>query len=148
MTVHDCSVFKDGTLPPSGGILSTHDVPVDIICTPTRVIRIDKDNQPPKPTGIYWNLLTEEKYKQIPVLREVKKWQGELTGSQIFVGQTNTITISPEVRASAETGRSNHAGSGAKKDNNLRTNEKTSKLPSSAEINIPGLESLSLRRKK
>jgi 5-formyltetrahydrofolate cyclo-ligase len=40
-----------------------HDVSVDVICTPTRVIRVDKPV--PKPSGIYWDLLSPEKLSQV-----------------------------------------------------------------------------------
>lgn len=64
-TVHDLQVFEE-KLP-----REIHDVPVDIIYTPTRVIRT---KQPyPKPKGIYWDLLGEEKLNSIPILRELKK---------------------------------------------------------------------------
>ncbi|XP_071737759.1 5-formyltetrahydrofolate cyclo-ligase-like protein COG0212 [Rutidosis leptorrhynchoides] len=50
--------------------LLIHDVPVDIICTPTQVIFT---NTPiPKPQGIYWDKLSPEKLGQIKVLRELK----------------------------------------------------------------------------
>lgn len=50
--------------------LLQHDVAVDIICTPTQVIRTDKSI--PKPTGIYWELLSPQKLSQIKVLRDLK----------------------------------------------------------------------------
>jgi len=50
------------------------DVPVDVIVTPTRVLRTD--TRQPKPDRIYWELLPEEKIQAIPLLREL---QAELT---------------------------------------------------------------------
>lgn len=47
-TVHDCQLVDDIPLEK----LAIHDVPVDIICTPTRVIFT---NTPiPKPQGLYF----------------------------------------------------------------------------------------------
>lgn len=50
--------------------LLRHDVPVDIICTPTRVIYTNTEI--PKPEGIYWDLLSPQKLAQVRVLRELK----------------------------------------------------------------------------
>lgn len=52
--VHDCQVVK---IPCT--ILSKHDAPVDIICTPTRTYRTT-DYSLPKPEGIFWNELSPE----------------------------------------------------------------------------------------
>jgi 5-formyltetrahydrofolate cyclo-ligase len=46
------------------------DVPVDVIVTPTRVLRTD--TRQPKPDRIYWELLPEEKIEDIPLLRELQ----------------------------------------------------------------------------
>ena len=51
-SVHDCQVFDE--LPPN--LFQSHDVPVDIIVTPTQVIRVEK--RLAKPVGIIWKLLT------------------------------------------------------------------------------------------
>ena len=45
-TVHDCQVVDD--MPP--GELTKHDVPVDVIVTPTRVIRVSE--RVGKPSGV------------------------------------------------------------------------------------------------
>ncbi|MCD6086671.1 MAG: 5-formyltetrahydrofolate cyclo-ligase [Candidatus Hydrothermae bacterium] len=47
-----------------------HDIPVDFIVTPEGVIATDTAF--PKPSGIYWGLLDEEKIKTIPILRELR----------------------------------------------------------------------------
>ena len=66
-TVHDEQVVDD--IPP--GQLTKHDVPVDIIVTPTRTIRVP--NRAPKPSGVFWDLLSPQKLAQIKVLRELKR---------------------------------------------------------------------------
>ena len=43
---------------------------MDCIVTPTRVIRTSPTR--PKPTGIYWDLLSPQKLAQVKVLRELK----------------------------------------------------------------------------
>ena len=50
--------------------LERHDLPVDIICTPTRVIYTN--TKLPKPTGIFWELITPEMKSDIGVLHELK----------------------------------------------------------------------------
>ncbi|GMN48519.1 hypothetical protein TIFTF001_017684 [Ficus carica] len=64
-TVHDCQLVDD--IPVEK--LLIHDVPVDIICTPTQVIFTNTTI--PKPQGIYWEKLSPEKLGQIRILREL-----------------------------------------------------------------------------
>ncbi|KAI4346529.1 hypothetical protein L6164_007418 [Bauhinia variegata] len=66
-SVHDCQLVDD--IPVEK--LLIHDVPVDIICTPTQVIYTQTSI--PKPQGIYWDKLSPEKLGQIRILRELKK---------------------------------------------------------------------------
>ncbi|WP_054854361.1 5-formyltetrahydrofolate cyclo-ligase [Vulcanisaeta distributa] len=47
------------------------DLPVDVIVTPGRVIRV-KRVDPPKPRGIYWDFVTNEMLREIPLLSELK----------------------------------------------------------------------------
>lgn len=60
-TVHDVQVV-DQDLPET-----EHDFRVDIIVTPTRVIRCDRV---PRPPGIIWDHLDEEKIAAIPILAD------------------------------------------------------------------------------
>ena len=53
-TVHDTQLLDGGEIDTRR--LLRHDVPVDLIVTPTRTIWIDKAAQPAKPEGIYWDL--------------------------------------------------------------------------------------------
>ena len=46
-----------------------HDVPMDLVVTPERVLRPDGRE---KPTGIDWDLLSEERLEEIPVLRRLR----------------------------------------------------------------------------
>ncbi len=62
-TVHDLQVYRD-QLPQD-----KHDVPVDLIATPTRLIQaVDRR---PKPRGIYWDQLDATKLNEIPILKEL-----------------------------------------------------------------------------
>ncbi|VEU37178.1 unnamed protein product [Pseudo-nitzschia multistriata] len=70
-TVHDCQVIEDENDMPEGWALTKHDVPVDIIVTPTRVIHVF--DRAPKPSGILWDLLSPQKLAAIRVLRQLKQ---------------------------------------------------------------------------
>jgi len=65
-TVHDCQVFDQ--LPEK--LFREHDVPVDIIVTPTQVIRVA--DRLKKPLNIFWNMLTREKMKKIGILKQLR----------------------------------------------------------------------------
>jgi 5-formyltetrahydrofolate cyclo-ligase len=65
-TVHDCQVV--GTFP-----TEKHDIPVDCILTPARVY--ETNTVLPKPNGIYWELVTEEMLRKMPVLEELRRTQ-------------------------------------------------------------------------
>jgi 5-formyltetrahydrofolate cyclo-ligase len=62
-TVHEIQVRPAGTIP-----ATAHDVPLDLIVTPDRVIDC-RDRRKPRPTGgINWRELTAEKIAAIPLL--------------------------------------------------------------------------------
>lgn len=63
-SVHDVQVIE-GRLPQD-----PYDVPVDYIATPMKLIVAEE--RPPRPPGILWDLLPEEKLREIPLLRELK----------------------------------------------------------------------------
>ena len=65
-TVHDVQVFDQ--IPES--LFQSHDLPVDVIVTPTEVFRVE--TRKPKPDHIIWNLLSQEKFDQIPILKEIR----------------------------------------------------------------------------
>lgn len=65
-TVHDLQVL-DGRIPQD-----PWDVPIDIIATPTRLIRCTRMNR--RPPGILWELLGNDKLTEIPILKEVRSW--------------------------------------------------------------------------
>jgi 5-formyltetrahydrofolate cyclo-ligase len=59
-TVHDLQIV-DAPVP-----MTSHDVPVDLIVTPTRVIRTARRR--PKPAGIAWNELSPDQLAAMPAL--------------------------------------------------------------------------------
>ena len=69
-SVHDSQVVAESDLPVS--CLSKHDLPVDIIVTPSKIINVRKRLTKPL-GGIYWDLITEERLEQIPILRQLKE---------------------------------------------------------------------------
>ncbi len=64
-SVHDIQVL-DQRLPQD-----PYDVPIDIIATPNRLVVVKE--RPSRPPGILWNLLPEEKIREIPLLKELKE---------------------------------------------------------------------------
>ncbi len=58
-TVHDVQLIEESVEP------ARHDVPIDVVCTPTRTIRTEAG---PKPTGIYWSALDGTRREEIPIL--------------------------------------------------------------------------------
>ena len=51
--------------------MTDHDIPLSAIITPKEIIEIQSTL--PRPKGIYWNLLPDEKIDEIPVLRKRRK---------------------------------------------------------------------------
>ena len=90
-TVHDCQVIED--MPE--GQLTKHDVPVDIIVTPTRVIRVG-EARAPKPSGVYWDLLSPQKLAQIKVLRDLKRRIEAEQGRSLPSGPDETLPPTAE----------------------------------------------------
>ena len=65
-TVHDSQVYD--TLPQE--LFKDHDVGVDLIVTPTQVIRVSPS--PQKTAGINWSLLSNRRLKIFPILRQLR----------------------------------------------------------------------------
>lgn len=67
-TVHDCQVVDE--FPDI--IFGAHDLPVDVIVTPTQTIFVDPKLT--KPTEIIWSEISQRRITAIPVLNDVKKF--------------------------------------------------------------------------
>ena len=70
-TVHDCQVLDD--IPED--LMCPHDLMVDYILTPTRIIRCgggEDGTHITKPSGILWQTLSREKFNQIPILKTLR----------------------------------------------------------------------------
>jgi 5-formyltetrahydrofolate cyclo-ligase len=83
--IHDCQLVDDI---PSERMLC-HDVPVDIICTPTRTIRVPRVL--PKPIGIYWDKLSPQKLASIRILQVLKKKLEEELGQELPSGPSEVL---------------------------------------------------------
>ncbi|CDQ84290.1 unnamed protein product [Oncorhynchus mykiss] len=76
--VHDCQVVD---IPED--LIESHDITVDYILTPTRVIKTDC--QRPKPQGIIWTKLNAEMLEKIPVLKKLRALEEE-QGKDVTLG--------------------------------------------------------------
>ena len=63
-TVHDVQVVEDIPIEP-------FDVPIDIVVTPTHVIRTRSRHA--KPKGIIWDLLDPSRLEEMPILKELRE---------------------------------------------------------------------------
>jgi len=66
-TVHELQVRPAGAIPVTG-----HDIPVDLVVTPDRVIDCRPGRGPRPDPGICWPELTEEKIAAIPLLSALR----------------------------------------------------------------------------
>ncbi|XP_037821571.1 methenyltetrahydrofolate synthase domain-containing protein-like [Lucilia sericata] len=81
--VHDAQVVDNLPI----NLFQKYDSPVDMIITPTEVIRVAK--RLPRPAGIFWELLSERRLKIIPVLQVLKETQ-EKAGKVIVLKEEDT----------------------------------------------------------
>lgn len=112
-TVHDEQVVTD--IP--AGSLTKHDVPVDIIITPTKVIRVP--NRAPKPSGIFWDLLSPQKLAQIRVLRQLKQEIEERQGKPLPSGPDEVLP--PVAKKSGNNKKNKNPGSNPGRNGNARS---------------------------
>ena len=87
-TVHDCQVVGDEDVPSSQ--MLEHDVPVDVIVTPTRVIWTDRSSHK-KPSGILWHKLSPQKLASIRILNELRSKIEAETGQELPYGPDETL---------------------------------------------------------
>ncbi|CAJ1454760.1 unnamed protein product [Effrenium voratum] len=105
--IHDCQLVDDI---PSEKLLC-HDVPVDIICTPTRTIRVECSL--PKPTGIYWDKLSPQKLGSILILQKLKAKLERETGEALPIGPDEIL---PPTAKREGKGKDKGKGKGKGKD--------------------------------
>ncbi|XP_058442970.1 methenyltetrahydrofolate synthase domain-containing protein [Malaya genurostris] len=91
-TVHDVQLYD--TLPDN--LFQSYDLPLDLIVTPTEVIRINKRLS--RPTGIEWNLLSSRRLEIVPVLKSIKERE-EKSGKVIELKSEDTDVESYQQKA-------------------------------------------------
>lgn len=104
--IHDCQLVDDI----AAERMLSHDVPVDIICTPTQTIRVTRTL--PKPPGILWDKLSPQKLASIRILQVLKRKIEEETGERLPTGPSEVL---PPTAA-----RGGKLGKGGKKGNGKR----------------------------
>lgn len=82
-TVHDCQILD--SLPEN--IFEKHDVPVDIIVTPTQTLAIGERLK--KPDGIYWEMLTQRRVKSMEILQQLHEKEKQ-DGKTITLKENDT----------------------------------------------------------
>nr|XP_046241280.1 methenyltetrahydrofolate synthase domain-containing protein isoform X2 [Scatophagus argus] len=82
--VHDCQVVH---IPEE--LMEGHDLTVDYILTPTRLIKTNC--QLPKPQGITWTKLDTEKLERIPILKRLRALE-EQAGKDVTLGAAPVVT--------------------------------------------------------
>ncbi|XP_034282454.1 methenyltetrahydrofolate synthase domain-containing protein isoform X6 [Pantherophis guttatus] len=94
--VHDCQVVD---IPEE--LLDDHDLTVDYILTPTRIIKTECKQ--PKPWGIMWNKISQETLKKIPVLK-ILHGREKLEGKDVLLKdeRPDTLTAEKTLRAANE----------------------------------------------
>jgi 5-formyltetrahydrofolate cyclo-ligase len=115
-TVHDCQVIDNVGDMPDDWRLTQHDVPVDIIVTPTRTIRVS--NRAPKPSGIFWDLLSPQKLAAIKVLRQLKE--------EIESEMGKTLPTGPDEILPPVASRNNNKGNKRRRNNTDRPRQNKS----------------------
>ena len=68
-TVHDSQIVDDGDIDPD-----RHDVPLDLVVTPTQTISTGTAAE--RPAGLYWDAIESEKIEAIPVLQRLQPKEG------------------------------------------------------------------------
>lgn len=132
-TVHDEQIVSD--IPP--GALTKHDVPVDIIVTPTKVIRVP--NRAPKPSGVYWDLLSPQKLAQIRVLRQLKQEIEEREGKPLPSGPDEVLP--PVAKKSGKPNNRKGSGQEGRRGSSLRSDSKRMATRVTRSSTIPASES-------
>lgn len=118
-TVHDVQVYD--TLPES--LFQSYDLPLDMIVTPTEVIRVSKRLH--RPEGIEWNLLSSRRLEIVPVLKCIKERE-EKSGAVIELKSEDTDVESyqQKSRQNRRSFRRNQSGQRRRRRSDRRVSEK------------------------
>lgn len=116
-TVHDIQVYD--TLPEN--LFQSYDLPLDLIVTPTEVIRVSK--RLTRPAGIEWNLLSSRRLEIVPVLKSIKEKEEE-AGKVIELKSEDTDVESYRQKARRRSFRGKEPGQRRRRRSDRRTSEK------------------------
>lgn len=118
-TVHDVQVYD--TLPEN--LFQTYDLSLDLIVTPTEVIRVSK--RLPRPAGIEWKLLSSRRLEIVPVLKCIKEFE-EKSGKEIELKaeDTDVESYQQKSRQNKRSFRRNQSGQRRRRRSDRRTSEK------------------------
>uniref|UniRef100_A0A8C6SJ22 Methenyltetrahydrofolate synthase domain-containing protein n=1 Tax=Neogobius melanostomus TaxID=47308 RepID=A0A8C6SJ22_9GOBI len=105
--VHDCQVVE---IPE--GLLESHDLTVDYILTPTRVIKTNC--LLPKPHGIIWSKLDIEKLEKIPILKKLRALE-EQTGKDVTLGVAPAKAEPSQAKKEGESTKAKRVGTVSEK---------------------------------
>lgn len=78
-----CQVFDE--LP--ADLFGAHDLPCDLIITPTEVFRVSE--RLPKPEKIIWGMITREKFQKIDILKEIQFKEKRAGNDVRLMGETD-----------------------------------------------------------
>ncbi|XP_051157595.1 methenyltetrahydrofolate synthase domain-containing protein [Leptopilina boulardi] len=82
-TVHDCQIVDD--LPSE--LFQAHDLPVDIIVTPTQTIVVSEKLK--KPDSVIWNILSNRRLNSMPILQQLKE-EEENEGKEVVLKEDDS----------------------------------------------------------
>ncbi|XP_043462642.1 methenyltetrahydrofolate synthase domain-containing protein [Leptopilina heterotoma] len=82
-TVHDCQIIED--LP--SHLFQSHDLPVDIIVTPTQTIIVSEKLK--KPDSVIWSILSNRRLKSMPILQQLKE-EEEKEGKEVVLKEDDS----------------------------------------------------------
>lgn len=118
-TVHDVQVYD--TLPEN--LFQSYDLPLDMIVTPTEVIRVSKRLR--RPEGIEWKLLSSRRLEIVPVLKCIKERE-EKAGAVIELKSEDTDVESyqQKSRQNRRSFRRNQSGQRRRRRSDRRASEK------------------------
>lgn len=118
-TVHDVQVYD--TLPEN--LFQSYDLPLDLIVTPTEVIRVSK--RLPRPAGIEWKLLSSRRLEIVPVLKCIKEFE-EKSGKEIELKaeDTDVESYQQKSRQNKRSFRRNQSGQRRRRRSDRRVSEK------------------------
>lgn len=118
-TVHDVQVYD--TLPEN--LFQSYDLILDMIVTPTEVIRVSKRLH--RPEGIEWNLLSSRRLEIVPVLKCIKERE-ETSGAVIELksDDTDVESYQQKSRQNRRSFRRNQSGQRRRRRSDRRASEK------------------------